>query len=240
MYFGIRKASDWTLIGTLIKDNQIMAKVRSILKLSGTLATTTFVDSKAYGAHARAKRGTYTPISLAEGMQKSAVVQTKVNLLAKIVFDAVNDFVPGFKDGKFWSRLLSVFRQQQKTAKAYSYGDFNQLEMRLDYPTSKHGAFWLVKTEKDSVLLHYQIAKESRYLVRLLRIASDEELLTPYARETQEAIIEGNKEMEIIAFTFSDLPQVANVLYALHCEQVIDGLPTGLLKNQSVKFLIAK
>lgn len=61
-----------------------MAKVRSILKLSGTLSKLTFVDSKAYGPHVRAERGSNTEISLAEGMKKSSVVQTQVNLMAKL------------------------------------------------------------------------------------------------------------------------------------------------------------
>ncbi|RZK54885.1 MAG: hypothetical protein EOO87_09275 [Pedobacter sp.] len=216
-----------------------MAKVRSIIKLSGTLAETTFVDSKTYGAHARAKRGTYKPIALADGMQKSAVVQTKVNELAKIVFDAVNVFVPGFKDGKFWSRLLSVFRQQQKAGKDYNYRDFNQLEMRLDYPSSKHGAFWVANGEGCSVLLHYQIAKDTVYLLRLLRMGSDESLLFPYVGEVQETIVEGLEKLNAVSFNFSDLPKEANVLYVLHCEQMIDGMPAGILKCQSVKFLVS-
>lgn len=160
-----------------------MAKIRSIVEISGTLSDITFVDSRAYGAHARAKRGTYTPITLAEGMQKSAKVQTQVNQLAKIIFDAVNAFVPGFKDGKFWSRLLSVFRQQQKAGRKYSYSDFDLMEMRLDYPTSRQGYFRLLSTQNNGVQLHYQLVNKTDYAIRLLRIASDATLLHPFRRK---------------------------------------------------------
>lgn len=213
-----------------------MAKVRSILKLSGTLAGMTFVDSKAYGAHARAKRGTYTPISLPPGMQKSAEVQKQVNLMAKLVFDAVNNFVPGFKDGKFWARLLSVFRKQQKEGKNYSYKDFDLMEMRLEYPTSKHGFFRLAVEGTNKVQLHYKLAKGESYRLSLLRIAGDETLLIPYPEEVVEVVVAYQGGMEVLPFAFSELPAGTNVLWVLHCEQLIDGLLAGLLKSRGVKF----
>ncbi|RZJ80001.1 MAG: hypothetical protein EOO47_09010 [Flavobacterium sp.] len=213
-----------------------MAKVRSIIKLSGTLSDMTFVDSKAYGAHARAKRGTYTPISLSEGMQKSAEVQKQVNLMAKVVFDAVNSFVPGFKDGKFWARLLSVFRKQQKAGKIYSYKDFDLMEMRLEYPTSKHGYFRLAVEGTHKVQLHYQLAKEKNCRLSLLRIASDDALLTSYPPEVVEIVVAYQGGTEVVPLVFSDLPVGANVLWVLHCEQLMDDQPAGLLKSRGVKF----
>ena len=214
-----------------------MAKVRSIIQISGTLSEITFVNSKAYGTHARAKRGTYKPITLSEGMKKSAAVQTKVNQIAKIVFDSLNTFVPGFKDGKFWSRLLSVLRKQQKAGKNFSYHDFNLMEMRFDYPSSKLGSFWLT-ADKDVMQLHYQLAKETTYSLKLLRIATDTTLLNPYPTEVLSFIVDYSKGTLSIPFLFSSLPADANILYVLHCEQLQNGLPTGMLKSQGVKFFI--
>jgi hypothetical protein len=213
-----------------------MAKVRSIIKISGTLSDITFVDSKAYGAHARAKRGTYTPISLSEGMLKSAEVQKQVNLMAKVIFDAVNGFVPGFKDGKFWARLLSVFRKQQKAGKIYSYKDFDLMEMRLEYPTSRHGFFRVVVEAPHKVQLHYQLAKEKNYHLSLLRIASDDTLLTSYPPEVVELVVAYQGRTDVVPLVFSDLPGDANVLWVLHCEQLIDDQPAGFLKCRGVKF----
>ncbi len=212
-----------------------MAKVRSIIEISGTLSETTFVNSKAYGTHARAKRGTYKPITLSEGMKKSAAVQTQVNQIAKIIFDAVNGFVPGFKDGKFWSRMLSVLRKQKKAGKNYSYSDFNLMEMRYDYSTSRQGSFRLVP-EKNGMQLHYELAKDTAYCLKLLRIATDATLLNPYPTEMLEVIVDYTKCIISIPFVFSALPSDANRLYVLHCEQMLDGLPTGMLKSRGVRF----
>ena len=214
-----------------------MAKVRSILKLSGTLAEMTFVDSKAYGPHARNKRGTFTPITLADGMKKSAELQTQVNQIAKIVFDEVNAFVPGFKDGKFWSRLLSVFRQQQKLGNGFSYHGLDLMEMRIDYPTSKQGLFRLLKNQANGLQLHFQLANQTDYAIRLLRIAGDATLLNPYPTTLVETTIDGNLRSGFVPIELNALPKAANVLYVLHCEQLVDGISTGLLKSQSVKFL---
>lgn len=214
-----------------------MAKVRSILKLSGTLSGMTFVDSNTYGAHARAKRGTYKPITLAEGMKESAAVQTQVNLMAKIIFDAVNGFAPGFKDGKLWTRLLSVFRQQKKAGKIYTYSGFNLMDVRADYPVSKHGSFRLVKEQDKELLLRYHLNKSESYRLRLLRIATDETLLKACANEIKEMDIIGKATTGSIRFDFAPLPKDAQTLYVLHCEQLVNGTSTGLLKNKGLSFL---
>lgn len=213
-----------------------MAKVHSIIEFSGTMADVTFVNSKAYGTHARAKRGTYTPITLAEGMKKSGAVQTEVNQLAKIVFDVVNAFVPGFKDGKFWARILSLFRKQKKAGLAYHYHDFDLMEMRWDYPISKLGSFRLAKASAPLVQLHYQLADEKAYRIRLLRIVTDVTLLVTESIEmlTVNTVLGTNSD--IIPFEFSEVPTGSNVLYALHCEELMGGMPAGLLKCQGLRF----
>lgn len=213
-----------------------MAKVNSIIKLSGTITDVTFVNSKAYGAHARAKRGTYTPVTLAEGMKKSGAVQTEVNQIAKIIFDAVNAFVPGFKDGKFWTRILSLFRKQQKAGRAYSYQDFDLMEMRWDYPTSKLGYFMLAKASAPLVQLHYQVADEKVYRIRLLRIVNDITLLTTESTEVLSVDTVLDTTSGVIPFEFSEVSADANVLYALHCEELMGGKPAGLLKCQGLRF----
>lgn len=216
-----------------------MAKVKSIIDLSGTLCDVTFVNSRTYGKHARAKRGTYTPITLAVGMEKSAKVQTEVNQLAKIVFDSARVFVPRFKDGRLWARLLSVFRQQHKAGKAFNYLDFNQMDMRLDYPTSKHGVFRLKKADTEhNMILQCQIAPEKTYLIRLLRIASDKSLLLAYPEEVRQFAVEGDSNLVSVTLNFGVLPDYANTLYVLHCEELIDGMPADVLRCQSVKFLV--
>jgi hypothetical protein len=212
-----------------------MAKARSIVKISGNVDGITFVDSKAYGLHTRAIRGSKTPITLADGMKVSSTNQNEANLRAKIIFDAVNEFAPGFKNGPFWSRLVSFFRRQKKEGKSYSYADFHDLEMRWDYPTSKHGKFSL-SAEGSSARLKYYLKADTGYSLSLLRIAADQMLLNPYPTETSKIEVNAGELNGATQFDFTPLPEQTPMLYVLLCEQLKEGKPTGLLRAKGMKF----
>lgn len=213
-----------------------MAKVRSIMKLSGTMDEMTFVDSVAYGAHSRAKRGSKTPISLADGMKVSSANQNEANVRAKIIFDAINEFAPGFKDGKFWSRLISIFRKQKKAQKAYSYTDFRDMEMRYDYSTSKQGLF-SVDRAGFSIYLKYDLKADTGYQFSMLRIATDPTLLVPFPKEILETIVQVGESNGIVEFDFTPLPEGSAFLYVLQCEQLYNGQLVRGLKGRSVRLL---
>ena len=214
-----------------------MAKVRSIIGFSGTIDGLTFVDSNTYAPHTRAKRGTYKPVSLNEGMKKSSAVQTQVNLMAKLIFDPVKDFAPRLKNGKLWPKLLSVFRQQQKQGKSYCYSGFHRLEMRTEYPASKHGFFSLIKDPERGLLLHCQLVNDNDYRIRLLRIATDSTLLAPYATEVRTVDLKAGDQQYQVPFEFTELPSDARTLYVLHCEKLIKGVPADLLASGGARFL---
>ncbi|MFA6275400.1 MAG: hypothetical protein WC622_01550 [Pedobacter sp.] len=214
-----------------------MAKARSIIKLSGTIGDITFVDSNAYGFHGRKKR---TIWEKSEGMISSSTNQTQANLMAKIIFDAVNELAPGFKNGKFWSRLVSVFRQQKKANQVYNYAGFNGMEMRLDYPSSRKGRFTLhhqKEKAEHSLELTYYLKNTEGYKLSLLRIASDETLLNPFSIEKLEGETKEGEKTGTLHFQFTALPESAQLLYVLQCEQLINGKPTALISGKSVVFL---
>ncbi len=212
-----------------------MAKTRSILNISGTLDGITHVNSAAYGTHARAKRGTYTQVKLSPGMKASSSAQTQANLMAKIIFDSVNAFVPKFKNGVFWSRLVSSFRKQKNGGNVYSYDGLDGFEMRQDYPISRHG-FFNIKKVDGSLTLNYHMNVNMDYRASILRIATDETLLLAYPEEIIEVNIVESKPEGLSELNFTTLPKGSPVLYVLLCDQLINGEPTGWLKGRSVRF----
>jgi hypothetical protein len=218
---------------------QFMAKVRSIVTLSGTYGGITFVNSRAYKPHIRQKRGTLTPVTLSEGMKASARDQTHVNQMAKILFDEVNEFAPYFKNGRFWSRLLSVFRQQKKAGRPYNYDDFDMMEVRKDYYMSRFGSLSLKAVDAD-IKFTYHMTSEIGHLLSIMRIATDETLLIPYPTEIKEIWVNEGERAGVVPYIFTALPAGANTLYVLKCEQFESGVPTGYLKDQSVCFLTGK
>jgi len=90
-----------------------MAKTISLITrgLKGTLGDLTFVKSKRYGKHARAKRGTYTEAVLNSRMEESKNRLITANMPAQLIFNAVRE---EHKDGTLWTRLLSIYRKQIK------------------------------------------------------------------------------------------------------------------------------
>ena len=211
-----------------------MGKKQSIAKLNGMESRVTLVKSKAYGEHTRAARGTYTDITLAQGMKESSSDQTQANLMAKVIFDSVNEFAPGFKDGKFWSRLVSVFRQQKKLGQEYSY-DFVGFEVRMDYPLNSHGRFSLSGLGC-RVTVSYDFHKDMGYHLSMLRIAANGSLLTPHPNEIMGCEVKVGVKKGLVQFDFSFLPEGTPVLYALQCEQLKKGELSGLIKGKGVRF----
>ena len=213
-----------------------MAKAKRKVKLSSTNNGITYVNSKAYQPHVRAERGTYTAISLADGMKESTKAQTQANLMAKIVFDTVNNFSPNFKDGKFWSRLVAVFRQLLKQEHTNRYKLLQGMEVRPDYPTSKQGSF-LLKKKLDAVQLHYSLKVDTDYRLSILRMATDRDMLIPYAKEIITINIRADELQGVAQLNFASVADEASLLYVMKCEQLINGKLEGLLSQKSVSFL---
>lgn len=103
-----------------------MAKLSpSLIKFQGTLLGVTIVNSKRYGKHARAARGTYTPITINDELQQSKERLLNSNRPAQLIFNAVRDL---HKDGGLWPDLLSVFRKQLKEDNGFSLKGLVKLE----------------------------------------------------------------------------------------------------------------
>lgn len=89
-----------------------MAKnISKLIKLKGTIHGITLVDSKRYGPHGRAERGTYTPITINETFKESKKLLMHCNKHARIIFNALRD---EHRDGELWSTLVSKFFKQAK------------------------------------------------------------------------------------------------------------------------------
>lgn len=112
--------------------------------------------------------------------------------------------------------------------------------MRLDYPSSKKGRFTLYHKKeqtKCAIELNYYLNNTTAYKLGLLRIAADETLLIPYAIEKLAGVTKEGEKTGTLHFQFTPLPENAQLLYVLYCEQLKNGKPTGLISGKSVVFL---
>jgi len=111
-----------------------MAKSDSILALQGTIAGLTFVRSRAYGDHVRAKRGTYKKAEVNEALRQESKALLNANIPAKIFKDAIDPYRNNIRGGTLWQKLVSMFRKQLKNLGSIDFGKIERFDIHADYP----------------------------------------------------------------------------------------------------------
>lgn len=102
----------------------------SAIKVQGTVLDVTVVNSRKYGRHVRARRGSIKPVTINDEMEKSKDSLLECNKPAKMIFDALRH---EHKDGDLWPRLLSHFRKQLKEDNCFSLSGFERFECSTSY-----------------------------------------------------------------------------------------------------------
>src|SRR5690349_22024861 len=114
-----------------------MAKVSSFVKIGGTLFGLTFVDSKTYGKHVRAERGTYTPIKVNDAFKKMNGHLVAAQKPARIIKEAIDAYRHDFKGGMLWHRLVSLFTIQHKNCEGFDFKQLEGFEVYDKYPLQR-------------------------------------------------------------------------------------------------------
>ncbi len=95
------------------------------------------VNSKAYGVHQRAPRGSKSRAVLNSAMKANGRRLRKSNIPAKLILDALQPFRENFKGGLLWQRLVKHFAAQAKEGKAYSVSGIENWDLNTQYLTSR-------------------------------------------------------------------------------------------------------
>lgn len=109
-----------------------MAKKRARRKGAGD--GDVFVDSRTYGPHNRAKRGTHKPAVLNDGMKAS---QSHLKLAAaygRLIRGPIESFRGGFLLGQFWQQLQSALRRQFKLHQNWEPDGLKRMEVNKLHP----------------------------------------------------------------------------------------------------------
>lgn len=111
-----------------------MAKSKSLIDFQGTIAGITFVNSRAYGKHIRAARGTYKKAKLNPAFKKQSKRLISANRPAKIFQDAIARYRYGLERGPMWSNLISDFNQQLVDYGTFDFSKLEPFEIHPRYP----------------------------------------------------------------------------------------------------------
>jgi hypothetical protein len=143
-----------------------MAKSNSIIDLQGTFAGLTFVKSRTYGDHVRAKRGTQKRAKVNKAFEQESKTLLSANVPAKIFKDAIDPYRDR-KGGLLWQRLVSLFRKQHKDQGSFDFSKIERFEVDTDYPFERLLHVQpTIKSEKEKSILHVDIryASHPRFL----------------------------------------------------------------------------
>jgi hypothetical protein len=114
-----------------------MAKPFPRKKSRNPPGTKIVVNSKAYGRHERAARGSKSKAELNESMKNHSRRLIGSNLPARLIQNALLPYRTNFKGGLFWQRLVKHFAAQAKNNQDYSALGMSNWDLNKAYPTSR-------------------------------------------------------------------------------------------------------
>jgi hypothetical protein len=117
------------------------------------------VNSKTYGRHLRAVRGSKSPAELNDAMKKHGQRLLASATPAKLILDALIPYKTDFKGGQIWQKLLKHFAFQAKEGRDYSVSGIENWDLNNAYPTSRIMAptVEITRTDSDSEL-HVEVS----------------------------------------------------------------------------------
>ncbi|WP_207536019.1 hypothetical protein [Desertivirga arenae] len=111
-----------------------MKKNRKLKKKKEELTT---VKSNTYGEHQRAKRGTYTEVSLNDKMKKSSEEQGLSNIDASLIRKELLPYFYNTKPRNYWPRLLSLTRAGYKGGSCLDPSIFINIDVYEEYKLNR-------------------------------------------------------------------------------------------------------
>ena len=95
------------------------------------------VESRAYGEHTRAARGTYKKAELNDGMKASSAVLTEANTDAKLIKRELEQYIGNPRPTLLWQRLLSRIRAGFQNGKFHDPKKFEGFDLYEEHPISR-------------------------------------------------------------------------------------------------------
>jgi hypothetical protein len=223
-------------------------KKRSLFNISGTLYGMTHVESKAYGSHVRAARGTVKPAKLNAKLMQNVRDMPKANAYAKTIKDALDPHRVDIYDGRLWSRLVSVFKKQFKAGQLPDYslleGDELHEEHTLEQLMPGLEAEVTMKKKEMDVRLEYdehplfRDAKMTMYTLSVVGVFIDRKALKAVSEAMLFERLKCKGRIVPLVATLA-VPKKADVVVV--CVKVTgvldDGEPSNSLKVKGMKIV---
>jgi len=97
----------------------------------------TYVDSKAYGEHKRARRGTKSKVEVNDTFKVHNVLLSGANIPASLVKKAIDTYRSDFPSGQLWQFLVGMFKTQLKMNIPLNVDQLMYKDINTDYRLSR-------------------------------------------------------------------------------------------------------
>lgn len=97
----------------------------------------TYVDSKAYGEHKRARRGTKSKVEVNDTFKVHNVLLSGANIPASLVKKAIDTYRSDFPSGQLWQFLVGMFKTQLKMNVPLNVDQLLYKDINTDYRLSR-------------------------------------------------------------------------------------------------------
>lgn len=94
----------------------------------------TVVNSKTYGEHTRARRGTKSKVKLNQALKAHTLLLKGANTPARLVKNEIDRHRAGFPSGQLWQFLVGMFKMQLKMKLPLSLDQLFLKDISKDYP----------------------------------------------------------------------------------------------------------
>jgi hypothetical protein len=216
-----------------------MAKSQSLFKLQGSIGGLTFVSSRAYGDHVRARRGTYKPAKVNASLKQEVKMVVMANVPAKIVKDAIDPYRGDFLGGTLWSRLVSFFRRQLKTEGQFDFSKLKRFEIHEGYPldsfintqstVSVNKKMWKLSVEVryDHHPKFKKVKNIDGYVLTVIGIFPDMKKKAAQTSTVASKVFKMTGPLSPFLVELNLPPKVKNYILCLKLEAYINGSPSN-------------
>ena len=97
----------------------------------------TYVDSKAYGEHIRARRGTKSKVEVNDTFKAHNVLLSDANIPARLVKKAIDTYRSDFPSGQLWQFLVGMFKTQLKMTIPLNVDQLMYKDININYRLSR-------------------------------------------------------------------------------------------------------
>jgi len=208
-----------------------------------------WVESRTYGGHWRAKRGSKTPAKVNDAMLKSSQDLQTANKAAKLIKMHIDPFRHNFMGGQLWQQLVKKFKQQINAGQGFNTQNLKELEVWAFYPQSRFGAVFTPEIKvSDSALsvklkrLHHPNFKRSftdSYRLSMLAIFPNLEKMEAENEISPSKVFFMKDKVEDVSFEFAVPIQAAHYLLVLKVEGTENGEPNDNATIKSMRIIDA-